>query len=218
MAKKKKHKLKLKKDNIFIILTSVILIGLLVTLVVLAKNTFKKDSGEVKETKVVDSLDEYEYYLTDNNTEYYKSLYDELKKVLNSDEIDDEAYATLIAKMFAADFYDLNSKLSKSDVGGVQFILTDYQNDFVKKATSSNGVYYYVESNLYDERDQELPKVKNVEVVSLKNMPYKFDKINDDKAYQINLKLEYEEDLDYPKTVALKLIHVNNRIYVAEVE
>ena len=213
----KKRKVKLKKDNILIIILSIILVGLLVYLFMMAKDIFKKEEEKVPETKVVDKLDDYGYFLTDNNTEYYKKLFDELKDTLNAEELDDEAYATLVAKMFTADFYDLDSKLSKGQVGGTQFIIDKYEETFIKKATSSNGMYYYIESNLYDERKQELSKVKNVELVSLKSYPYKYQDINDEKGYQVNVKIEYEKDLGYPTTVALKLVHVDNKIYVAEV-
>ena len=214
---KKRTKRKIKKDNILIIILTLVLIGLLVWLASMTLDIFKKDEPDTKEKEIVDKVDTHGYYLTDHNTKYYKELYEQLKDVLKGEPIDDEEYATLVAKMFTADFYDLDSKLSKGQVGGTQFIIDKYEETFIKKATSSNGMYYYIESNLYDERKQELPKVKNVELVSLKSYPYKYQDINDEKGYQVNVKIEYEKDLGYPTTVALKLVHVDNKIYVAEV-
>lgn len=217
MPKAKKVNRRVKKDNILILLLTIILVCLVVWLFTMAKDIFK-EKEPVKETKIVDEVKDYGYYLTDNNTDYYKSLYEELKKVLDEEELNDEKYAQCIAKLFTADFYDLNSKLSKNDVGGTQFLVSEYTDNFVKSANSYGGMYYYVESNLYGERRQELPKVKSIDIVSTKVTSYKHDKINDDKAYIVTLNVVYEKDLGYPKTVTVTLAHNNNRIEVVEVK
>lgn len=218
MHKRKKSKCRIKKDNIFILILILILIALIIWLVMMAKDILKKNNTTVKETQVVDKLDNFDYYLTDNNTKYYKELFEELKTILNTEPVDDEKYASGVAKLFTADFYDLNSKLSKSDVGGVQFIQQDYQDVFVKTASDSNGIYYYVKSDLYGDRKQDLPEVKKVEVTSIKNTTYKHDKINDPKAYLVTVAITYEKDLGYPKTVSLTLVHNDKKIEIVEVK
>ena len=195
---KKRSKRKLKKDNILIICLFVILIILVISLLIMGKNIFSGNKKAAKEAKIVDKLESYDYYLTE-------------------EDIDEEAYATLVAKLFTADFYDLNSKISKTDVGGTQFILKAYRNTFIQTATDINGIYYYVDSNIYGKRNQELPVVEDVEVVSLKNMTYKYKVINDEKAYKIDVKITYKEDLDYPKSVSLVLIHNDNKLEIVEV-
>lgn len=214
--KSRKKKTKLKKDNILIIVLALLLIILIISIIMMAKNVLKKD-GDVKETQIIDKIDGYGYQLTENNTKYFKKLFKELKKELTKDEVDEEKYATLVAQMFTADFYDLDSKLSKTDVGGVQFIPEYYRTTFIKTATASNGMYYSIESNLSNKRNQELPVVENVDLVSLKNTSYKYGNINDSNAYQIDVKITYKEDLNYPKTVSLKLIHVKNVLQIVEV-
>ena len=97
MAKIRK-KVRVKKDNIFICFLILVLIGLIISMVVLAKKTLKKEKATVAETQVVDKLDEYGYYLTDHNTDYYKSLYNELKDILSADKVDEEKYASLLAQ------------------------------------------------------------------------------------------------------------------------
>ena len=186
-------------------------------LVSMAKDIFKT-KGTVKDTKVIDEIKDYGYYLTDNNTEYFKSLYEELEKVLNSDELNDEKYAECVAKLFVADFYDLDSKLSKSDVGGTQFIASKYVDTFVKSASSYGGIYYYIESDLYNERKQELPIVKNVDVVSTKVISYNYDKINDSNAYVVTLNINYKKDLGYPETVTVTLVHNKKRLEIVEIK
>lgn len=215
---KKKSKVRLKKDNLLIFSLTIILIILIVTLIILGKNVLKKNNSSVKETEIVDNIDEYGYYLEDNKTSYYKKLFEELKEILNENSVDDEAYASIIAKLFIADFYDLDSKSNKSEVGGVQYIYSTYQDSFVKKAKSKEGIYYYVKNNLDGNRKQNLPKVKNVEVVSLKNSVFVFEDIKDDNAYIINVNITYEKDLDYQKSSTITLVHNDKKIEIVEIE
>lgn len=215
---KKKSKIKLKKDNLLILSLIIILIVLLIILFTLGKNVFKKTGGNVQEVKIVDSIDNFEYNLEENKTSYYKSVFNELKELLNSDNVDEEQYAKLITKLFVADFYDLNSKSSKSDIGGTQFILSDFQSQFEKKAKSKEGIYYYIKNNLEGNRKQELPKVKNVEIVSLKNSVFNFENIKDNNAYVVDASVTYEKDLGYQKNVTITLIHNNKKLEIVEIK
>lgn len=216
--RKRKNNRKIKKDNIFILILVIVLVALIISLVFMAKGILKKEKGNVQETQIVDKMDDYGYYLTDHNTKYYNELYEELKQTLAENPVDEEKYAKLVAQLFTVDFYDLNSKLSKSDVGGTQFIAGDYKDVFIKTANDINGIYYYVKSDLYGERKQELPVVVNVEVVSLKNTSFKYDKINDDKAYTIDINLTYEKDLGYQKSVSLTIVHNDKKLEIVEVK
>lgn len=200
------------------------LIALLVILVIVAgimvygiiKETFGK--GSKKEVEVVDNIEKYGYQLTENNTDYYKKLYYELKEVLNDEtsETFDEEYASLVARLFVADFYDLNSKLNKTDIGGVQFVYTNYQETFKNFASDVTGIYYYVENNIYGDREQKLPIVKEVTVTEITNINYVYNDINDSNAYQVKLYIDYEEDFEYPKHATVVLIHSNNKIEVVK--
>ncbi len=216
--RKRKNNRKIKKDNIFILILVIVLVALIISLVFMAKGILKKEKGNVQETQIVDKMDDYGYYLTDHNTKYYNELYEELKQTLAENPVDEEKYAKLVAQLFTVDFYDLNSKLSKSDVGGTQFIAGDYKDVFIKTANDINGIYYYVKSDLYGERKQELPVVVNAEVVSLKNTSFKYDKINDDKAYTIDINLTYEKDLGYQKSVSLTIVHNDKKLEIVEVK
>lgn len=216
--RKRKNNRKIKKDNIFILILVIVLVALIISLVFMAKGILKKEEGNVQETQIVDKMDDYGYYLTDHNTKYYNELYEELKQTLAENPVDEEKYAKLVAQLFTVDFYDLNSKLSKSDVGGTQFIAEDYKDVFIKTANDINGIYYYVKSDLYGERKQELPVVVNAEVVSLKNTSFKYDKINDDNAYTIDINLTYEKDLGYQKSVSLTIAHNDKKLEIVEVK
>lgn len=215
---RKKSKIKFRKDNLFILLLVIFLIALLIILFSLVKKTFKKSSGKVEDVKVVDTIDNFEYSLEDNKTDYYKKLFNELKEILSSDNVNEEEYAKIITKLFVADFYDLNSKSSKSDIGGTKFIHSDFQSQFEKKAKSKEGIYYYVKNNLEGNRKQELPKVKNVEVVSLKKSVFNFEKIKDDNAFVVDVSITYEKDLGYQKNVTITLIHNNKKLEIVEIK
>ena len=216
MAKKKQN-VKIKKVNVLIVILVIILVALLITIGVLAKNILKKDK-KTAEPEVVDKIGSYGYYLTDRSTSYFKELYEELKALVRKDNFDEKEYASLIAKMFVADFYDLDSKASKSDVGGVQFVYDKFQDTFVKFASDSNGIYYYVKSDLYGDRKQTLPKVKSVEVTSVKNTKFTNKKYVDEKAYEVKTKVTYATDLGYPKSVKVVLVHNGKKLEVVEVK
>lgn len=162
--------------------------------------------------KVVDKIDNYGYSLEEDSTKLYKELYKELKNVLNEKEIDEEAYAKLVAEMLVVDFYDIDSKMSKNDVGGVQFILDDFKDNFVLEAEET--VYKYVEHNVYGNRTQELPKVTAVEVTNIRDGSYNYNEITDDKAYVVTVKVTYEKDLGYPTEVVVKMLHDDNKLKV----
>ncbi len=216
--RKRKNNRKIKKDNIFILILVIVLLALIVSLVFMAKGILKKNKVVVQETQIVDKMDDYGYFLTDRNTDYYNSLYEELKSVLEADTVDEEKYAKLVAQLFTVDFYDLNSKISKSDVGGTQFIAQDYRDVFIKTASDIDGIYYYVKSDLYGDRKQDLPAVTKAEVVSLKNTTFKHDKVIDNKAYVVNINLTYEKELGYQKSVSLTLVHNGKKLEIVEVK
>ena len=121
--------------------------------------------------------------------------------------------------MFVADFYDLDSKVNKNDVGGVQFISSksNFREIFKKKASSADGIYYSVKSDVYGTRKQSLPKVKDTSIVSVKNTTFTNGDYKDEKAYIVNVDITYETDLGYPKSVTITVIHNDKRLEIAEI-
>lgn len=206
--KKKKRKINVKRVAILIILLALIIVG---GVLMVSKLTHKE--SKTKEIKEVASIDAYGYTLKENATAYYKKLFKELEKTLNEKEVDEEKYAKLVAQMFIADFFNLDNKISKNDVGGKQFVYSDYQNDFEKFAMDS--MYKSVESDVYGEREQELPEVTNVDVTKVKNESYKYGDNTDENAFIFNFEIEYKEDMDYQTSGSLTLIHNGNKIEVA---
>lgn len=204
---KKKRKMK-KKVKILIVLIIILLLLLGGLFAYLKMN--KYDSGS--KPKVVNEIPEYGYVLESDQTRIYKNLFKQLVKVLKEEKVDYDEYAKLIAQMAAEDFYNLDNKASKNDVGAIQFIRKDNQENFVLQA--SETVYKYVEQNLDGKRTQELPIVTKVEVKESKNEKYSYKKINDDNAYVVKVALEYKKDLGYPKEVEVRLLHSDKKLEI----
>lgn len=187
----------------------VLLIVLILTAVIL---WFVFGRGEKKQepqtATVVETLDNYGYSLRSNATSLSKSLFEELKKVLNQEPINEEEYAKLVARSFLADFYTLDNKVTNNDIGGVQYVYSSVQDNFILKAQDT--LYKYVESNLYDEREQELPIVTAVEVTSITSTTYTLGEVTDDKAYQVEATITYQKDLGYDSSRKLIIMHDEN--------
>lgn len=212
MANKKKRKLK--KKPIIIILFLLLIVIASCLFVLLSKDDNKKETKE-KVVKTVESIKEYDYELKENETKYYKSLFKELKKVLDEENVDEEKYAELISQLFVADFYNLDNKVSKSDIGGTQFVYKDYQDDFENFAKDS--MYKHVESNVYGERKQNLPVVNKV-FVTLSKTTFKYGDKTDENAYLASFEIEYKENLDYQTKGKLTLIHGDKKLEIAALE
>ena len=205
---KKKRKLK-KKVVVMLILLVILIIGTVGFLVY--KNWPKSENSPV-EVKVVDKIPEYGYVLSDNAPQVYKDLFKKLVDVLKEQEVDYDEYARIISQMAVIDFYNLDNKSSKNDIGGTQFIKSDNVDNFILEA--SETVYKYIEQNLDGKRKQKLPVVISSEVKELKNEKYKYKKIEDDKAYKVKVAIDYKEDLGYPKEVTVKLLHTDKKLEI----
>lgn len=174
-------------------------------------------SKSEKEVEILDTIESHGYELNENDSAYFKSLFSELKDLLESEELDEEKYASLVAQLFVTDFYSLDCSINKNDIGGVQFIYKEYQDDFIAKAKSS--IYKYVENNIYGEREQELPMVTGVEVKDISTDIYEFgDIFTDEEAYEVTIAISYSKDLGYPEEVKLVIVHSNEKLEIAQME
>lgn len=198
-------------DRIFLVL---VLIVLLVLLVVYAFNTLKK-KDEVEIVKI-DEITEYGYHLHENDTELFRDKFKELKIELSNENINEENYAKLVASLFSIDFYTLNNKVTNMDIGGVEYLYSGIKENFILK--SSDTIYKYVKSNIYGDREQDLPIVSNVVIKSIENITFKYGDINDIDAYKVIVIIDYEKDMNYPKEVSLTIVHENDKLVIVEVK
>lgn len=209
MAKKKINPKKVRKLMIVSLIIIVVIVGAVITVKKLTKKT------PIEETvKVIDTVKDYT--LDDNETDYYKNLFNELKNTLNKENVDEEKYAKLVSQLFLSDFYNLDNKVNKNDVGGTQFVYKDFQSDFEKMARDT--VYHSVENNLYGDRKQELPVVYSVDVLDIKQDSYDYLDKTDESAYYIDLIIKYEKDLGYQENVSLILVHNNDKLEIVKMQ
>ena len=207
---KKRRKLK-KKVVVLIVLIIIALFS--ITGLILYNTFFSKSDNSVK---VVDEIPGYGYTLQDDQPKIYKELFKELAEVLSKDSVDEEKYAKLISQMAVIDFYNLDNKVSKNDVGGVQFIRAKNIDNFVLEA--SETVYKYIEHDIYGNRNQTLPEVTSSSVKDIKQEAYSYKDIKDDKAYTVTVNIEYKKDLDYPTEVIVKLLHTDKKLEIYEMK
>ena len=181
--------MKLKKKAKRIIVIVLVLIAIALGVFAFKDKLFGKD--KVKETKVVNQIEKYGYNLKDNKPKRYHKMFDELKKILSAKEVDEEEYVKKISEMFIYDFYSLDDKTAKTDVGGVDFVYSGALENFLMKA--QNTYYKYVESNIYGNRNQSLPTVKEIEIEDVQQDVFAYGENNDDKAYIVTASWDYTD-------------------------
>ena len=210
MARIKKRKIKIKKILLLIIILALLIyIGIYVV-------KKKNKPQPTKEVEVIDTIDDFGYQLNDNETKYYNELFNKLKDILKEEDYDEKEYATVIATLFLVDFYDLDNKVMKSDIGGTQFVYENYREDFEKGAKA--GLYKYVESNVYGDRKQQLPIVKEVTPENIENKSFQYENTTDNNAYYLTMNITYEKSLGDPTKVEMVFIYNNDRLEVAKLE
>ena len=202
MARKVKTEQDKKRSKIKIIII------ILVLLIVIGCGGFitwkyinsKNNDKTVQTVKILDNINDYDYSLSDKDSNYFKSEYEKLKEILNANPIDPEAYATQVAKMFTIDLYSMSTKINKYDVGGIEYFNQNKKSMYEQKVIDT--LYYTLLDDTYGDRKQELPEVSDVEVVSTENTTYKLGDTKVD-GYLIKLKIKYIKDLGYDKEASV---------------
>lgn len=172
-----------------------------------------KEKEPVDTVKIIDNINDYK--LKENSSSYYKSLFEELKKVISNEKTNDEEYAKIISKLFITDLFTLNNKINQSDVGGVQFVYKDYEDDFINLVQDT--LYSHLENNIYGDRKQKLPIVQEVIVNSVTDVEFEY---NDNlyNGYLVQVTINYKEDMGYLKEAELTLIKNDKLLEVAVFE
>lgn len=190
----------------------VLLIMIIVIIIAVWYFFFKQDPINIT---VISNIDNYGYYLESNATKIYKNNYYELEKLLKSNDIDEEKYVKAISKLFVIDFYTLNNKLSNQDIGGTQFIHKEILSSFKQQAT--NTTYKYIKNNLSGKRNQQLPEVSKVEILSIDNIDYTFNNQKYNNSYKVKIKVDYRKDLGWQQNIELVLIPEDNKLSIVEI-
>ena len=177
-----------------------IVIGLIVLALILFGVTWylisNKEAVPVEEIKKADDIktNEFDYVLYENKSPLYKEYFAKLKETLLKDEVNEEEYVKILSQLFVVDFYSLSEKKTSTDVGGLDFIYEDIKENFILKATDT--IYKYVESNVYGDRKQELPKVISTTVTNVVKEAVTYDSVSDQEGYKVTVTIEYEKDMD----------------------
>ena len=173
---------------------------------------------EVKEIKVINKIDKYGYQLKENKPSKYKKLFEELKEILNEENVNEENYVKKISEMFIYDFYSLSDKTAKTDVGGTDFVYKEVLENFLQNAQDT--YYKYVESNVYNNRKQSLPTVSNITIDKVDNTKFEYNDKYDEKAFEVDINWDYTDNQfsGYQKKATLIFIHDGIKLSLVELQ
>ncbi len=174
-------------------------------------NSDKKKS-EINITSVDENIKEYGYTLDNRDTRYMRDEFSNLKDILKEREIDYESYAKSLAKLFVIDFYTLNNKVNKYDVGSLEYVVENKKEEFAYKAMDT--IYNNIIDNTYNDRKQVLPEITSVDIIDTEKTEFKLNE-ETKEAYKITMKYTYDKDLGYDKEGVIYLVKNNNKLEVA---
>lgn len=219
MSKQKKTK---KKSNNKRKLIVCFLIVLLIVGGYFGYNKFFNKT-KVSAPKVVDEIKSFKYVVNENDTKLFKKTFNELKEVLGKKEVDNQKYAEVIAKLFVIDFFSLNNKTSKNDVGGVQFVYSTYQSDFVDYAR--DGIYKQVKNSIDSKVNQNLPLVKSINVTNCEEIDPSgifdseyYQAQEGKKGYEVSVEWDYNNGSGFQTKAVLTIVPDNDKLSIAKME
>lgn len=174
------------------------------------------DNKETKENnKSIDEITAYNLRLNENDSEEFKSEFNNLKGILSSSEANQDDYALSVAKLFVIDLYTMDSKTNKYDVGGSELVLPSFKENYMLNVT--NTLYNYLNDNTDGKRNQNLPHVSKVDVIKSDTKEYTISGDNTPyNAYVFNMKITYKYDLGYDSEVEVIVVKKDNFMYVVE--
>lgn len=212
---KKKKMLSLKRFVLCLFLLGIIF------LVYHVYNSFFNKPTEATKPKVVDEIKTFNYALNENDTELFKNTFKELKKILSEKEVDNKKYAETVAKLFIIDFFSLDNKTSKNDIGGVQFVYSKFKTDFVDYAR--NSIYKRVNNKIDSKEKQNLPLVDEIKVDSVEEVVpsqifehQDFAEDNEADAYEVSLSWSYKNGDDFQTSTVLTLVKDGSKLSIAK--
>ena len=177
----------------------------------------KPKEVKVDEVKILNTIEKYDYNLKDNKTKRYETLFRELEDILTAKEVDMEEYVNKISEMFIYDFYSLEDKSAKTDVGGIEFVHPNAVANFLLNAEDT--YYKYVENNIYGDRTQRLPVVDEMTINATEKITYHYNN-TEYEAYKVNISWTYttEEFSSYQKSAALYFIKEDIKLHLVELK
>lgn len=214
---KKKEKKELSDTKRIVLFTIVIvlvvsLIGVISFFVL--KDKENKTESETTKTNTQE-IAGYGITVDDLDSEYYRVEFAKLKENLESGNIDNDAYAESIAKLFLIDLYTIKTKINKYDIGGIEEVIPEARDNYVTNVTDT--IYKYVEDNTNGKRNQSLPVVSEIKINNVKTSEFKLNNSNTKlPSYVFDAEIIYSSDLGYDTKVEVTVVNRDNFMYVVE--
>ncbi len=158
----------------------------------------------VNEIQVTNSIEEFGYTLDDRDTKIFKEKFEDLKKILAEEEYDVEEYVSLVSQLFVLDLYTIDNKISRYDVGGLEYVYSDAASSF--RTVAENSIYKTVENDLDDTRTQDLPEVSEIMLDSISETTFIMPDESKVQGYAVKLSWSYVKNLGYDTSATLILI------------
>ena len=169
------------------------IIVVLIVLVLVALISFLFHTPSTKPTyKVIDNIKNYSYTLDDRDSKLMQDNFQDLKKILESAEIDYEEYAKKLSSLFIIDLFTLNNKDSKYDVGSTEYVYAPILDNY--KLNVTDTIYKYIG----EFAKNEYPEVNKINDVEVSPTTYKYQE-EDKEGYLVNITWDYTKDLGYYK-------------------
>ena len=204
-----------RRYKIGLIVIGVLLVGVVSIGVLKIFFNNEHEEKEANVSNIISSINDYGYTLDDRDTDYMKKTFEELKSVLEKSDIDYHAYAEVLAKLFIIDFYTLDNKINKYDVGSLEYILSSKAQMFRQKAIDT--IYRDIIDNTYRDRIQDLPEIVNVTILNTEDITYTLDDEEVD-AIMVTMNYEYKEDLGYDTEGTIIFVKNINKLEVVSYE
>ena len=209
--------MKLKKKAKVILISILVIIVFAVVGVVVVTNQ-PKNVEKDEPVKVISEVKTFGYHLKETKSKRYKTMFDELKQILQEETIDEQKYVSKLTEMFIYDFFTLDDKSAKTDIGGVDFVYKGALENFLVNAQDT--YYKYVESNIYNNRNQELPEVDAITIEGIVNKPYAYGDKTDENAFVVKANWTYTKDqfATYQRSAQLIFVHDENKLSLVEIK
>ncbi len=204
--------MKKKKKVLIIVIVIIVLIGIGIGSYFLFFRSKPNEDISVPEVKVMNKIDGYEYTLDDRDTEVFKEKFEELKKLLESESFEEEDYVSLVSELFIIDLYTIDNKISKYDVGGLEYVYEPARDSF--KSMAMDSIYKTVINNIDKKREQSLPIVASTTVNEITPNTYEMPDESEVESYDVDISWDYESSLGYDNEGVITLIKNDNRIDV----
>lgn len=202
-----------KRYKIGLIVISVLLVGVIgIGVLKVFMPSEEENRGDPNVSSVISNINDYGYTLDDRDTDYMKEVFGELENVLNQGEVDYQEYARLLAQLFVIDFYTLDNKINKYDVGGLEYILSNSVDTFRQKAVDT--IYRDIVDNTYRDRIQDLPEITNVEIVNVEDTTFTLNE-EEVEAIKVTMRYEYRKNLGYDTEGTIYFVRNEQKLEVA---